>query len=64
MTAAMKNVLSPISEAKIIDAERTKPSSKSTVLFLDDPENHHSSDDDDDDDTSKPLVFDMSSVYE
>ena len=28
MTAAMKNVLSPISEAKIIDAERTKPSSK------------------------------------
>jgi hypothetical protein len=64
MTAAMKNVLSPISEAKIIDAERTKPSSKSTVLFLDDPENHHSSDDDDDDDTSKPLLFDMSSVYE
>ena len=60
MTAAMKNVLSPISEAKIIDAERTKPSSKSTLLFLDD-ENHHSSDDDD---NSKPLLFDMSSVYE
>ena len=62
MTAAMKNVLSPISEAKIIDAERTKPSSKSTVLFLDDPENHHGSDDDDDD-TSKPLLCDMSLVY-
>tara|TARA_B000000437_G_scaffold211004_1_gene181448 strand:+ start:873 stop:1001 length:129 start_codon:yes stop_codon:yes gene_type:complete len=35
MTAAMKNVLSPISEAKIIDAERTKPSSKSTRVLLD-----------------------------
>ena len=35
MTAAMKNVLSPISEAKIIDAERTKPSSKSMLLVLD-----------------------------
>ena len=34
MTAAMKNVLSPISEAKIIDAERTKPSSKSALLVL------------------------------
>ena len=33
MTAAMKNVLSPISEAKIIDAERTKPSSKSTLVL-------------------------------
>jgi len=34
MTAAMKNVLSPISEAKIIDAERTKPSSKSTLRVV------------------------------
>jgi len=33
MTAAMKNVLSPISEAKIIDAERTKPSSKSMLVL-------------------------------
>ena len=32
--AAIKNVLSPISEAKIIDAERRNPSSVREIIFI------------------------------